>query len=372
MKKLEFFRHFFTFLLFGILTVALYPSEGVKKESLMVKGLSQPVEIIKDKWGISHIYAQNESDLFFAQGFNVARDRLFQLEIWRRQATGTMSEIQGSKALKRDIGSRLLKARVDMKQEMNHYHPRGEEIIPAFVRGINAYIDIANKNSDFLPVEFRLLDLKPGHWTPEVVVSRHNGLFRNARHEIAFAKSVNILGAQRLKELLDLHPGDPVLTPDKGINLDIIPDNILELYSASRARVRFGPEDMIESSRKINQYPYPALDLTSFLAGIRRNNASNVYHKAFYPFFVPSLWGEQLRHETNLGSNNWVVRGKLTSSGYPLMGNDPHRSQQIPSLRYWVHLVAPDWNVIGGGEPALPGVSIGHNEHGAWGLTIFS
>jgi penicillin amidase len=74
----------------------------------------------------------------------------------------------------------------------------------------------------------------------------------------------------------------------------------------------------------------------------------------------------------NLGSNNWVVRGKLTSSGYPLMANDPHRSQQIPSLRYWVHLVAPGWNVIGGGEPALPGISIGHNEYGAWGLTIFS
>jgi penicillin amidase len=80
MKKLEFFRHFFTFILFGILAVAVYPSEGVKKESLMVKGLSQPVEIIKDRWGISHIYAQSERDLFFAQGFNVARDRLFQLE----------------------------------------------------------------------------------------------------------------------------------------------------------------------------------------------------------------------------------------------------------------------------------------------------
>ena len=76
-------------------------------------------------------------------------------------------------------------------------------------------------------------------------------------------------------------------------------------------------------------------------------------------------------NRADIGSNNWVVGPKLTASGYPLLMNDPHRSQQAPSLRYWVHLVAPGWDVIGGGEPSLPGVSIGHNEFGAWGLTIF-
>ena len=73
----------------------------------------------------------------------------------------------------------------------------------------------------------------------------------------------------------------------------------------------------------------------------------------------------------DIGSNNWVVSGKLTMSGYPMLMNDPHRAQQAPSLRYWVHLNAPGWDVIGGGEPVLPGVSIGHNPAGAWGLTIF-
>lgn len=372
MKKIKFFGHFLTFLVFGFLTITLHPEEGVRKESLMVKGLSEPVEIIKDQWGISHIYAHNEKDLFFAQGFNIARDRLFQLEIWRRQATGTMAEIQGSKALKRDIGSRLLKARVDMKQEMNHYHPRGEEIIPSFVRGINAYIDITNKNPDLLPLEFPLLGLKPGHWTPEVVVSRHNGLFRNAGYEIAFAQSVNVLGAHKLKNLLNLHPGDPSLKPDEGIDLGLISDNILELYYASRARLRFGPEDITDQSHKINQSPSPPLGLTTFSTGKVEKNAFYAYQKLLQPLFVPPSLATQLHHEMNSGSNNWVVRGKLTSSGYPMMANDPHRSQQIPSLRYWVHLVAPGWNVIGGGEPALPGVSIGHNEYGAWGLTIFS
>src|SRR5699024_6507118 len=73
----------------------------------------------------------------------------------------------------------------------------------------------------------------------------------------------------------------------------------------------------------------------------------------------------------DIGSNNWIVSGSRTQSSFPILANDPHRAQGAPSLRYWVHLVAPGWNVIGGGEPVLPGVSIGHNEYGAWGLTIF-
>src|SRR5262249_4559416 len=88
------------------------------EERHAVPGLSQPVEVLKDRWVISHIYAQNEHDLFLAQGFNAARDRLFQLELWRRQATGTMAEIQGPRALPRDLGARLLKFRGDMAREL--------------------------------------------------------------------------------------------------------------------------------------------------------------------------------------------------------------------------------------------------------------
>ena len=77
-------------------------------------------------------------------------------------------------------------------------------------------------------------------------------------------------------------------------------------------------------------------------------------------------------HRRDIGSNNWVVSPRLRAAQRAIMANDPHRAQSAPSLRYWVHLVAPGWNVIGGGEPAIPGVSIGHNEYGAWGLTIFA
>ena len=90
------------------------------QEAVSIRGLSQPVEIIKDVWGISHIYAQNQNDLFFGQGFNVARDRLFQLEMWRRQASGTMAEILGQKAVRNDMGARLFKFRGDIEREMNY------------------------------------------------------------------------------------------------------------------------------------------------------------------------------------------------------------------------------------------------------------
>ena len=336
---------------FGFVSLNQYGD--TQKDSLRIKGLSQPVEIIKDRWGISHIYAQSQKDLFFAQGFNVARDRLFQLEVWRRQATGTLAEILGPKALKKDIGARLLKARVDMREEMNHYHPDGEEIITSFVRGINSFIDHTRKNPSLLPIEFQFLGIKPGYWTPEVVVSRHNGLFRNVRYEVAFAQAVNAIGSQKVRALLYLQPKHPGLVPKEGLDLSLIKRDILETYFASRSPVEFKPEDIADNSlRAKSSAPSPP--------------KSPIKPIAFIP---PS---EQLVQDTYQGSNNWIIKGGLTFSGSPILANDPHRSQQIPSLRYWVHLNAPGWNVIGGGEPCLPGISIGHNEHGAWGLTIFA
>src|SRR6185437_13375654 len=107
---------------------------------LHLAGLEQPVEILTDRWGIAHIYAKDEHDLFFAQGYNAARDRLFQFEIWRRQATGTVAEILGPGELKRDIGARLFMFRGDLTQELNWYHPHGQAIVQAYVDGVNAYI----------------------------------------------------------------------------------------------------------------------------------------------------------------------------------------------------------------------------------------
>src|SRR5262249_44706118 len=104
-----------------------------REEGIAVAGLRQPVEVVRDRWGIAHIYARDEHDLFLGQGYNAARDRLFQLELWRRRATGTLAEIQGLRVLAGDIGARLLMFRGDMAAELNHYHPRGAAIVEAFV-----------------------------------------------------------------------------------------------------------------------------------------------------------------------------------------------------------------------------------------------
>jgi penicillin amidase len=298
---------------------------------LTVDGLTEPVEVLRDRWGINHIYAKNEHDLFFVQGYTAARDRLFQFELWRRQATGTVAEILGRQELKRDIGTRLHMFRGDLKAELNWYHPRGEAIVTAYVRGVNAYIAEALKAPAALPVEFALLGIRPAPWTPEVIISRHNALLANVGQELNMAQAVRVLGAEKVKDLQYFPGGDPNITPDPAVDLSLLNSSILDVYNAFRRPIVFGAAAANE--------PPGALELS--------------------------------QRVEDIGSNNWVVSGRRTQSGYPMMMNDPHRNQSAPSLRYWVHLVAPGWNVIGGGEPMLPGVSIGHNEYGAWGLTIF-
>ena len=121
--------------------------------------------------------------------------------------TGTLAEIQGPRALPRDVGARLLRFRGAMTRELNRYHPRGKEIITAFTEGINAYIERTRSEPALLPFEFSALQITPGHWTPEVVVSRHNGLFRNVTHEVSYARLIHLLGEDRARELLNSSPG---------------------------------------------------------------------------------------------------------------------------------------------------------------------
>ncbi|HLF34803.1 MAG TPA: penicillin acylase family protein [Cyclobacteriaceae bacterium] len=320
-------------------------------EILITEGLRAEVEVKRDQWGINHIYARNQHDLFFAQGYCAARDRLFQFEIWRRQAAGNVAEILGPREIKRDIGARLFRFRGDMTAEMNHYHPDGEEIIRAFVDGINACILEANKNPDKLPLEFKLLDIQPGFWTPETVISRHQGLLGNITQELSIGRAVSRIGAEKVKEILWFHPGDPIIEIDPAINSQLLFDDVLQLYNTYRSDIQFHPVDIIDSYRAGNE---PSSHSNAFLVGDSFDDSHNISDLS------------------QAGSNNWVIQGRLMESGSAIMANDPHRKIAVPSLRYIVHLSAPGWNVIGGGEPEIPGVSIGHNENGAWGLTVFS
>ena len=320
-------------------------AEAQAEKTLQVEGLSEPVEILVDRWGIPHIYAETEEDLFFAQGFNAARDRLFQLELWRRQVTGTVSELLGSRTLDKDIGARLLRYRGDLEQELNHYHERGTVVFGAFVRGVNAYIALTKHEPELLPLEFRLLGTTPGEWTLEVIVSRLNGLFSNVTTEVRNAQLLQSMDANTLKSLSDFRPRNPDLS-DHGVDLSLISNDILKFYVAARAPVDFVPTDIAPAYR------------TEETAG----DAAQATLPA----------GNQLTDwiADGFGSNNWVVSGERTLSGSPMLANDPHRAVSVPALRYVVHLVGPGWNAIGSGEPTVPGVSMGHNEQGAWGLTI--
>ncbi len=280
---------------------------------LRVPGLEQPVEVLRDEWGVPHIYAKTQADLFLAQGFVAAQDRLWQLDLWRRQAEGRLAEVLGPAAVERDRMARLLRFRGNWEAEWRSYSPDARAITESFVRGINAYIA---QLGDRLPIEFQLLGIRPGPWTPEVCVSRMAAypMTGNAEDEILRAEVVARLGPQRAALLF---PTDPQrrIEPPPGLSLEGVDAAVLAGLRAAQAGVRF-----------------PGAE----------------------------------------GSNNWAVHGARTRSGKPILANDPHRALQLPSLRYLVHLVGPGWNVIGAGEPALPAVSIGHNERIAFGLTIFA
>jgi len=344
MMKLKMLRYF-VFVGFALMQINRTYSQ--EKTKLTVNELTEGVEVLRDEWGINHIYAKNQHDLFFAQGYLAAKDRLFQFEIWRRQATGTVAEILGERELKRDIGSRLFKYRGDMTTELNHYHPQGVEIVEAYVAGVNAYIDEANAKPEKLPIEFLMLHIKPGKWTPEVVVSRHQGLLGNIADELNTGRAVAMVGAEKVKALRWFHPKEPNITLDSAIDGKLLMKDIIALYNDCHTDVVFKPSDIDTKVASQN-------------VGLGLLNSN----KALVDSTIGGLEAE--------GSNNWIVSGKRTASGHTMLANDPHRKISLPSLRYMVHLVAPGWNVIGGGEPVIPGVSIGHNEYGAWGLTIFA
>ena len=329
-------------LLFGLI---LLPAIAPAQSTLQVKGLGQPVEVIRDAWGVNHIYAKNTHDLFFAQGYCAAKDRLFQFEVWRRQATGTVSEILGPRELARDIGTRLFKFRGDMKTELNHYHQQGELIIQAYVDGVNAYVAETEGDPSKLPAEFRLLNIRPGRWTPEVVISRHQGLLGNMPEELQMGRAVARAGADAVSAVEWFHPKKPDLTLDESLKGDLLFKDILEPYNAYRKDIVFTAGDLDKTAQ----------DKDAVLSNINQS-----LETAYQP-----------RGAESEGSNNWIVSPARSASGHALLANDPHRKIAVPSLRYVVHLVAPGWNVIGGGEPEIPGVSIGHNEEGAWGLTIY-
>lgn len=290
-----------------------------------IPGLSAPVEVLVDRWGVPHLYANSTQDVFLAQGFNAARERLFQLDLWRRRGLGLLSEVFGEQYVEHDRAARLFLYRGDMHAEWLAYGSDTKRIVTSFVGGVNAFITLCEERPELLPPEFTSLDYRPARWEPrDVARIRSHGLFYNLEQEVARALTLRDYGAEvedlrRVRE-----PYCPITVPE-GLDLSLIPDDVLRVYRLATTPPVLGTD-------------VPVADARSDLEG----------------------------------SNNWVIGSSKTATGRPLLANDPHRTIGLPSLRYIAHLSAPGLNVIGAGEPALPGVSIGHNGCIAFGLTIFA
>ena len=294
---------------------------------LEVPGLRAPVTVVRDTWGVPHISAQSADDLFFAQGYVMAQDRLWQMEMWRREAEGRMAEIAGAGAAARDRGARLLKYRGPFDDsEWTSYHPEGKRIFTAFANGVNAFIA---QNRNRLPVEFVMTGIIPEPWTIEQLVLRPPS-FGGAGGELSLARNVARLGREAANRQANPDPPDDLQIPE-GLDVTAITDEVVEAVRLGGAQAR------------------PPL-LPQF--------------RAF------SAAGDIDIGVREPGSNNWVVSAARSATGHPVVANDPHRAVTNPSLRYIVHLQAPGWNVVGAGEPPFVGVAIGHNERIAWGLTI--
>ncbi|MEU6293559.1 penicillin acylase family protein [Streptomyces erythrochromogenes] len=293
-------------------------------EEYTVAGLTAPVEILIDTHGVPHLYAAGEDDLFLAQGFDAARDRLFQLDLWRRRGLGLLAEAFGERFVARDRAARLFLYRGDRATEWRSYGPGTDRVAAAFTAGVNAYVDLCERRPELLPPEFHALGHRPGRWQPEdVALIRSHGLFGNVEQEVARALTLREFGP-RVEDLRRVREPARALRVPEGLDLSSVPDDVLAVYRLATAPVDFG---------------------------------------------APGTPAPGIRPE---GSNNWVIGPGRTATGRPLLANDPHRSITLPSLRRLVHLSAPGLDAIGAGEPALPGLSVGHNGHLAFGLTIFA
>jgi penicillin amidase len=304
---------------------------AIASETITLPNLRQPVEILIDRWGVPHIYAKNEADLFFAQGFNAARDRLFQIDLWRRRGLGQLSAVFGPAFVEQDKATRLFLYRGDMNQEWAAYGPSARQIAENFVAGINAHIDWLTQHPERTPWEFKRLGYAPAKWSADDVVRiRSHGLTRNLDSEVARAGVACAADLPSDEVRIGLQPAWHTQVPP-GVD-PCLPKNLLKVFALATQEVRLTPDALKAAIAD------PVTDLAT---------------------------------DTLEGSNNWVISPAKSATGRAIMANDPHRAYSEPSLRYISHLDAPTLHVIGANEPALPGVSLGHNDSIAFGYTIF-
>jgi len=303
-------------------------STAVRQEAANVAGLNAPAELIVDRWGIPHIYAASSRDAFFLQGWNAARDRLWQIDLWRKRGLGRLSASLGPAYVAQDRAARLFLYRGDMAAEWAAYDPGGKEAVEAFAAGVNAYVAEVKAGRRPLPVEFGLTKSQPEAWAPEDILRiRSHALVSNVTSEVARARTICAGGPAADTLRRKLEPAHKLVVP-KGLDPCEVPEDVLDDYVRATEPVAF---------------------------------------KAAKPKALAQVVDERSAE----GSNNWTISAARSATGRPILANDPHRPVGTPSLRYIAHLDAPGLSIIGAGEPALPGVSFGHNGTTAFGITIF-
>ena len=304
------------FAIFGgyfALRLSLPQTEG----ELRLRGIAAPVEILRDAYGIPHIFARSVEDAHFALGFVHAQDRLWQMEMNRRIGSGRLAEVLGARALETDRFMRTLGVRRAAEENLKHYDAETRRALDAYAAGVNAYLGQAR----VLPPEFLILRVAPEPWTPadSVVWTKMMAwdLGGNWRNELLRMRLAARFPNARIHEFLPPYPGDaaPEIT------------DLKELY-------RSMGEDVLRLADSAER-------LAALFPGAR---------------------------EEAMGSNSWVVSGERSASGKPLLANDPHLGLTAPSVWYLAHLSAPGLDAIGATLPGVPAIVIGRNERIAWGL----
>jgi penicillin amidase len=325
--------------------------------TVQVAGLQKEVLLERDRWGVPHIRAGSVEDLAEAQGYVMAQDRLWQMDLLRRVSRGQLSEILGAATLQIDKEYRILGFGRAAERDLAAMDPGSRGVFEAFARGVNHFIEQQRKQ---LPLEFSLLKYSPQPWQPSdsLVIAgyMYQTLTDTWEEELNRAKVTQRVGWERARDLFSQDAamdhfvvGDPNVTndgsqrsragsDDEDDEDDMEPDAVLKAGVSGSS-----------NEAAVGQY----VDLTSALGRSVRG-------------FLADTRGE-IRH--GLGSNNWVVSGAHTATGKPLLANDTHLELSIPPIWYEVHLTAPGWNVKGFTLPGAPMVVIGHNDRIAWGFT---
>jgi len=315
--------------------VALLPlmpaqAAGTDVRRRSVAGATGPIEIIDDRWGVPHIRAQSKADAFFGQGYVVARDRLFQLDLGHRRGMGRLAEAFGPEFAKHDHAERLFHFRGDLDAELAKLPAEVLACARGYVAGINARIDEVMADPALLPAEYRILDAKPMRWDVRHLVTERGASVGNVDDEIRRAR-LAALGMLDLDTLVaPLRPAWKLRVPE-GLDVAAISEADLGILADVEGALPFGTT------------PSPVRDVRD-PAGARIEAG-------------------------NAGSNAWTVGPGRTATGRPILANDPHLGIGSFPPRHVAHLTAPGLDVIGGGSPGLAGIMQGHTDRFAFGRT---